>query len=173
MNQVEIWFSILHRRILRHGDFGSTGHQKDEVEGFIRHWNQKEAASRLSSATAEFIVFFRGRSPVAQPNRIHRISANLTRPLLLLLEITQVRAMTVQVGAVLGFLVIRRAGSTPGASTIRPMSSAVDRPRVMPRAKRGGDLQRRLRFGCVYQPIVLCVRNGGSDRCGGSPPLGM
>jgi transposase len=43
MNQVEIWFSILHRRILRHGDFGSTRHQKDEVEGFIRHWNQKEA----------------------------------------------------------------------------------------------------------------------------------
>jgi hypothetical protein len=35
--QVEIWFSILHRRILRHGDFGSTEHQKNEVEGFIRH----------------------------------------------------------------------------------------------------------------------------------------
>ena len=43
MNQVEIWFSILHRRILRHGDFGSKDHQKDEVEGFIRHWNKTEA----------------------------------------------------------------------------------------------------------------------------------
>jgi transposase len=43
MNQVEIWFSILHRRILRHGDFGSTEHQKNEVEGFIRHWNKAEA----------------------------------------------------------------------------------------------------------------------------------
>ncbi len=43
MNQVEIWFSILHRRIIRHGDFGSTDHQKDEVEGFIRHWNKTEA----------------------------------------------------------------------------------------------------------------------------------
>lgn len=43
MNQVEIWFSILHRRILRHGDFGSTEHQRNEVEGFIRHWNKNEA----------------------------------------------------------------------------------------------------------------------------------
>ena len=43
MNQVEIWFSILHRRIIRYGDFGSTDHQKDEVEGFIRHWNKSEA----------------------------------------------------------------------------------------------------------------------------------
>ena len=32
MNQVEIWFSILHRRIIRYGDFGSTDHQKNEVE---------------------------------------------------------------------------------------------------------------------------------------------
>lgn len=43
MNQVEIRFSILHRRILRHGDFGSTDHQKNEVEGFIRYWNKIEA----------------------------------------------------------------------------------------------------------------------------------
>jgi len=43
MNQVEIWFSILHRRILRYGDFGSTEHQKNEVEGFIQHWNGAEA----------------------------------------------------------------------------------------------------------------------------------
>lgn len=43
MNQVEIWFSILHRRILRYGDFGSTEHQKNEVEGFIQHWNRAEA----------------------------------------------------------------------------------------------------------------------------------
>jgi transposase len=43
MNQVEIWFSILHRRILRYGDFGSIEHQKNEVEGFIQHWNRAEA----------------------------------------------------------------------------------------------------------------------------------
>jgi transposase len=43
MNQVEIWFSILHRRIIRYGDFGSTDHQKNEVEAFIGHWNKSEA----------------------------------------------------------------------------------------------------------------------------------
>jgi transposase len=43
MNQVEIWFSILHRRIIRYADFGSTDHQKSEVEAFIRHWNKSEA----------------------------------------------------------------------------------------------------------------------------------
>jgi transposase len=43
MNQVEIWFSILHRRVIRHGDFGSVGHQKDEVEAFVQHWNKREA----------------------------------------------------------------------------------------------------------------------------------
>jgi transposase len=43
MNQVEIWFSILQRRIIRHGDFGSVAHQKDEVDGFIKHWNRREA----------------------------------------------------------------------------------------------------------------------------------
>ena len=43
MNQVEIWFSILHRRVIRYGDFGSVAHQKDEVEGFIKHWNKREA----------------------------------------------------------------------------------------------------------------------------------
>jgi transposase len=43
MNQVEIWFSILHRRVIRHGDFKSPAHQKSIVEGYIRHWNQDEA----------------------------------------------------------------------------------------------------------------------------------
>lgn len=38
-------------------------------------------------------------------------------------NITQLRVMTVQVGAVLGFLVIRRAGSTPGASTLSDVDS--------------------------------------------------
>jgi hypothetical protein len=40
---IEIWFSILHRRLLRYGDFGSVEHQRDEVEAFIVHWNKREA----------------------------------------------------------------------------------------------------------------------------------
>ena len=42
LNQVEIWFSILQRRVLRHGDFKTQTAQKDRVEGFIRHWNRYE-----------------------------------------------------------------------------------------------------------------------------------
>lgn len=42
MNQIEIWFSILQRRVIRHGDFASPERQRDRIHGFIRHWNRKE-----------------------------------------------------------------------------------------------------------------------------------
>ena len=42
MNQVEIWFSILERRVLKLGDFATRRAQADRVEGFIRHWNRQE-----------------------------------------------------------------------------------------------------------------------------------
>jgi transposase len=42
MNQVEIWFSILQRRVLKHGDFPTPQAQRQRVEGFITHWNQWE-----------------------------------------------------------------------------------------------------------------------------------
>jgi transposase len=42
MNQVECWFSILHRRVLRHGNFESKEALRDIVEGFIDHWNAVE-----------------------------------------------------------------------------------------------------------------------------------
>jgi len=43
VNQVEIWFSILQRRILRHGSFDGVAMLRDQVMGFIRHWNRYEA----------------------------------------------------------------------------------------------------------------------------------
>ncbi len=43
VNQVEIWFGILHRRILKHGDFATAAAMVERVEAFIRHWNQVEA----------------------------------------------------------------------------------------------------------------------------------
>lgn len=43
MNQVEIWFSILHRRILQYGSFDTPERLVQEVEAFIRHWNRNEA----------------------------------------------------------------------------------------------------------------------------------
>jgi len=43
VNQVEIWFSILQRRVMRYGTFRSVAELTAQVEGFISHWNDEEA----------------------------------------------------------------------------------------------------------------------------------
>ena len=43
VNQVEIWFSILQRRVIRHGTFDGVPALRDAVLGFISHWNRAEA----------------------------------------------------------------------------------------------------------------------------------
>ena len=43
LNQVECWFSILERRLLRHGSFPNVATLNGQVEAFIAHWNQVEA----------------------------------------------------------------------------------------------------------------------------------
>lgn len=43
LNQIELWFSILSRRVLRHGSFASAGDLVEKVESFIEQWNQREA----------------------------------------------------------------------------------------------------------------------------------
>lgn len=43
VNQIEIWFGILHRRLLKHGEFASVTELRSRVEGFIDHWNRLEA----------------------------------------------------------------------------------------------------------------------------------
>ena len=43
LNQVECWFSILERRLLRHGSFPDVGTVNARVLGFIEHWNKVEA----------------------------------------------------------------------------------------------------------------------------------
>lgn len=40
VNQVESWFSILQKRILRHGVFNSVEALTERVAGFIDHWNE-------------------------------------------------------------------------------------------------------------------------------------
>lgn len=40
VNQIEIWFSILQRRVIKHGSFDSRPELRSAVLGFIRHWNQ-------------------------------------------------------------------------------------------------------------------------------------
>jgi len=43
MNQVEVWFSILQRRLLRYGSFDSPADLAHQVHWFIDHWNRCEA----------------------------------------------------------------------------------------------------------------------------------
>ena len=42
VNQIEIWFSILERRVLRNGTFDSVEHIEDRTLGYIDHWNTYE-----------------------------------------------------------------------------------------------------------------------------------
>jgi hypothetical protein len=44
VNQIEQWFSILQRHVLRHGCFNHVLQLKNEVEDFIRWWNRVERA---------------------------------------------------------------------------------------------------------------------------------
>ena len=43
VNQVECWFSILQRRVLRHGSFATADELAARVRAFVRHWNRHEA----------------------------------------------------------------------------------------------------------------------------------
>lgn len=43
VTQVAIGFSILHRRVLRHGSFEDRKMLTDRVLGFVRRWNEREA----------------------------------------------------------------------------------------------------------------------------------
>ncbi|WP_096326273.1 transposase [Nannocystis exedens] len=43
VNQIEIWFSLLQRRVLRYADFPCAGAMPRAVMNFIRRWNRDEA----------------------------------------------------------------------------------------------------------------------------------
>jgi transposase len=43
VNQVEIWFSIVARRVLKHASFPTADDLVRAVEGFVAHWNNVEA----------------------------------------------------------------------------------------------------------------------------------
>ena len=43
LNQVELWFAIVTRRVLRHGNFGSVEELVEALESFIARWNDTEA----------------------------------------------------------------------------------------------------------------------------------
>lgn len=43
LNQVELWFSILSRRILRYGDYHGPDQLAEGIDSFINRWNRTEA----------------------------------------------------------------------------------------------------------------------------------
>jgi len=43
LNQVELWFSILTRRVLRYGDFPMPDRLVGTIDGFTEGWNREEA----------------------------------------------------------------------------------------------------------------------------------
>ena len=43
LNQIEIWFSILARRVLKHGSFASAADLRGQIQRFIQQWDAKEA----------------------------------------------------------------------------------------------------------------------------------
>jgi len=44
LNQIEIWFSILVRRLLKHTSFKSTDELKERILAFINYFNQMMAS---------------------------------------------------------------------------------------------------------------------------------
>ncbi len=54
VNQIEIWFSILHRRVLKFGSFASTAELTRAVACFNAHWNRREAHPFRWTFTGEF-----------------------------------------------------------------------------------------------------------------------
>lgn len=62
INQVEIWFGILQRRIIKHGDFKTPEAMVARIESFIRYWNEVEAHP--------FRWTFRGRFHDHEPRQV-------------------------------------------------------------------------------------------------------
>jgi transposase len=54
MNQIEVWFSLLQRRVLRYGSFETTECLRREVMAFIRYWNLFEAHPFRWTFTGKF-----------------------------------------------------------------------------------------------------------------------
>lgn len=42
VNQIEVWFGILHRRVLKYGDFAHIDALETALLGFVRYWNAYE-----------------------------------------------------------------------------------------------------------------------------------
>lgn len=43
LNQIEVWFGILQRKVIKHSSFTSEGQLKKEVLQFIDYWNENDS----------------------------------------------------------------------------------------------------------------------------------
>jgi len=59
LNQIEIWFSILQRRVLRLGSFDKASELEEAVRSFIDYWNRYEAHPFRWKFSGEFVESLR------------------------------------------------------------------------------------------------------------------
>jgi transposase len=64
VNQIEIWFGILQRRILRRGHFTTKAALVERIDGFIAYWNRHEAHPFNWKFRGKFVHH---RAPVTRP----------------------------------------------------------------------------------------------------------
>jgi hypothetical protein len=55
VNQVEIWFSILQKRLIRNSSFANRTAMKRAILAFIKHWNRYEAKPFRWRFTGDFV----------------------------------------------------------------------------------------------------------------------
>ena len=72
VNQIEIWFGILQRRVLRYGDFSSIEALEQALRGFLVHWNRHEAHPFRWTFRGRFVDTQGSRCPVFRKERHHR-----------------------------------------------------------------------------------------------------
>ena len=68
VNQVELFFSIVHRQCLRHGDFHSQNELRAALLGFIAYWNRERAHAFQWNFTGDPLQ----NGGEARPRRVNR-----------------------------------------------------------------------------------------------------
>ena len=69
LNQIEIWFSILARKLLRRGNFTSKHDLKDRIERFIAYFNQTMAKPFRWTITGKPLVSCESGKEASAPGR--------------------------------------------------------------------------------------------------------
>lgn len=67
VNQIEIWFGILQRRVLRYGDFSSVEDLEQTLHGFVAHWNRHEAHPFRWTFRGRFVNTRRSHRDTSRP----------------------------------------------------------------------------------------------------------